>query len=115
MLAFEDGRRRVVRRLKDIASAIAQDQGGADRCSEARLQLIRRFATACVLAEQVEAALARGEELDAERFALVVSTMCRLAGRVGIDRLPREIEPLGSYLERKYAAEPAEPAEDGAS
>jgi hypothetical protein len=32
------------------------------------------------------------------------STLTRLAHRIGINRVPREIEPPGSYLERKYAA-----------
>jgi hypothetical protein len=50
-----DGRSLVARRYRDITSALASDQGGADRLSEARRQLIRRFAVAAVLAEQIEA------------------------------------------------------------
>jgi hypothetical protein len=102
-----DGRLRVVRRLKDIASQIVNsDQGGADRCSEVKLQLIRRFSTCCVLAETEEAKLARGEELDVERFAVITSVLCRLSNRIGLTRVPKQIEGLGSYLEREYAARP---------
>ena len=43
LLANVDGRTTVARRYRDIATAIATDQGGADRLSETRLQLIRRF------------------------------------------------------------------------
>ena len=50
-----DGRSMVARRYRDIASAIVSDQGGFDHCSESRKQLIRRFAAASVLAEQMEA------------------------------------------------------------
>jgi len=55
LLPNVDGRSLVARRYRDIMSAIASDQGGVDRLSEARLQLIRRFAAAACLAEQLEA------------------------------------------------------------
>jgi hypothetical protein len=35
---------------------------GSDQCSESRLQLVRRFAAAAVLAEQLESRLANGEQ-----------------------------------------------------
>ena len=56
-----DGRSAVARRYHDICAAIASDQGGVEHMTEARLQLVRRFAAAAVLAEQMEAKLARGE------------------------------------------------------
>ena len=55
-------------------------------CSESRRQLIRRFSAACVLTEGVEGRLARGEEINVERHALLCSTLTRLAQRIGIDR-----------------------------
>ena len=76
-----DGRLRIARRFRDIAAAILVDQGGAELCSESRRQLIRRFSAACVLAEDLEGRLARGEEIDVERHALLCSTMTRLAQR----------------------------------
>jgi hypothetical protein len=42
-----DGRSLVARRYRDILCAVASDQGGAERLSEARLQLIRRFSRDC--------------------------------------------------------------------
>jgi hypothetical protein len=59
-----DGRSAMARRFKDITSAVLTDQGGADQCSESRLQLVRRFAAAAVLAERMEARLANGEEIN---------------------------------------------------
>jgi hypothetical protein len=53
LLPGVDGRSLVARRYRDISSAILTDQGGADACSESRLQLIRRFAAAAVIAEQL--------------------------------------------------------------
>jgi len=93
LLPGVDGRTVIYRRFRDIASQVALDQGGLDQLSEARLQLVRRFAAAAVLAEQLEAALANGEEINVERHALLCSTLTRLAQRIGIDRRAKNITP----------------------
>ena len=101
-----DGRLRIARRFRDIAAAILVDQGGAELCSESRRQLIRRFSAACVLAEDLEGRLARGEEIDVERHALLCSTLTRLAQRIGIDRRAKNITPsLSEYLTLQEATE----------
>jgi hypothetical protein len=88
-----DGRSTLARRFFDISSAILIDQGGADRCSEARVQLVRRFAAASVLAEEMEAKLANGESIDINEHALLCSSLVRLAHRIGINRAPRDVTP----------------------
>lgn len=94
-----DNRSALARRFRDICSAIAADQGGADRLSEARLQLVRRFSAAAVLAEGMEARLANGEEIDIAQHALLCSTLTRLAQRIGIDRRLRNVLPsVEEYL-----------------
>jgi hypothetical protein len=104
LLPNVDGRSLIARRYRDIMSAIASDQGGVDRLSEARLQLIRRFAAAACLAEQLEARLARGEQIDIQEHALLVSTMVRVAQRIGVDRVPRDLAPsLTEYLKQGVA------------
>jgi hypothetical protein len=104
-----DGRSAIARRYRDIAHAIMTDQGGPDHCSESRLQLIRRFEAAAVIAEQLEAKLARGEEIDITEHALLVSTLVRVAQRIGINRIPRNITPsLGEYLDAQEAAQDAQ-------
>ena len=42
VLPNTDGRSAVVRRFRDILTAITSDQGGIERMSECRLQLVRR-------------------------------------------------------------------------
>ena len=102
MLPDVDGRTLIYRRFRDIASQVALDQGGLDQLSEARLQLVRRFAATAVLAEQLEAALANGQEINVERHALLCSTMTRLAHRIGIDRRAKNVTPaLRDYLEER--------------
>jgi hypothetical protein len=86
-----DGRSAAARRFRDIVSALAVDQGGIDLLSEARLQLIRRFAATCVLAEQVEARIARGEQVEIGAHSTLASTLVRIGQRIGIDRVPRDI------------------------
>jgi hypothetical protein len=95
-----DGRSAVARRYRDLASQIVADQGGLDRCSEARLQLIRRFAAASVLAEQLEARLANGEGIDVAEHAALASTLVRLAAKIGIDRRAKPVVPsVRDYIE----------------
>lgn len=99
LLPGVDGRSGIARRYRDIMSAILVDQGGAEFCSESRKQLVRRFAAAAVLAEQMESRLANGEQIDIAAHATLSSTQVRLAQRIGIDRVPREIGPsLGELL-----------------
>src|SRR5262249_9994039 len=107
-----DGRLRIARRFRGIANAVLADQGGASECSESRRQLIRRFSAACVLAEELEGRLARGEEIDVERHALLCSSLVRLAQRIGIDRRAKNITPsLGDYLRSPQPTEIEEAAE----
>jgi hypothetical protein len=57
-LANADRRTVIGTRFRDVCAAIVSNMGGVDHCSEARLQLARRFSA---LAQQMEAALAKGE------------------------------------------------------
>jgi hypothetical protein len=110
LLAGIDQRSAVARRYKDITTAILVDQGGADQCSESRLQLVRRFAAAAVIAEQMEAALVRGEPIDVQEHALLCSTLTRLAQRIGIERRARNITPsLREYLQQAHSDDEAAP------
>jgi hypothetical protein len=101
-----DGRSIIARRYRDITSAIMADQGGADQCSESRKQLIRRFAAAAVLAEQLESRLVSGETIDIAEHATLSSTLVRLAQRIGINRVPHDItpDPLTYASEHEHSA-----------
>jgi hypothetical protein len=95
-------------RYRQISSAIMHDQGGPDRCSETGQHLIRRFAAAAVLAEQMEAKLAGGETIDIKDHTLLCSAMVNLARLLGRDRVARNVtSALAKYLELK--AEEEEP------
>jgi hypothetical protein len=94
-----DGRTVLGRRYRDITAALITDQGEAHRLSEARLQLIRRFAAAACLAEQMESRLVRGEQIDLQEHAVLCSSLVRLGQRIGIDRIPKDVTPaVDDYL-----------------
>jgi hypothetical protein len=106
VLPNTDGRSFVVRRYRDITDAIFVDQGGEDRCSESRKQLIRRFAAAAVIAEMMEAKLANGEQINISEHAQLASTLVRIAQRIGINRRLKNVTPaLPDYLDDKAEAE----------
>lgn len=100
-----DQRSAIARRYRDVCSQIAADQGGADGLSESRLQLIRRFAGACVLAEAMEARIASGESIDIGEYAQLTSTLTRVASRIGINRHTKTIPHLREYLVGKLVEE----------
>jgi hypothetical protein len=109
-----DGRSVVARRYRDILAAVVADQGGLDRMAEARVQLCRRFTACCVLAESLEARLANGEPIDIAEHANLTSTAVRVASRIGINRLAKDVTPtLSEYIAAKHrsAAGDAEEAE----
>jgi hypothetical protein len=56
------------------------------------------------LAEQLEARLVRGDQIDIQEHSLLVSTMVRVAQRLGVDRRAKNITPtLGDYLSSSKA------------
>lgn len=102
ILPDTDGRSIIARRYRDVASQLVVDAGGLERCSEARLQLIRRFAAVSVIAEHLEARLARGESFDVHEHTQLASTAVRLASRIGVDRRAKNITPsLQEYVASK--------------
>jgi hypothetical protein len=108
-----DMRSAMARRFKDITSAIYVDQGGEDRCSESRKQLIRRFAAAAVIAEQMESRLANGGTINVTEHAQLSSTLVRIAQRIGLGRRLKDITPaLPDYLDAAETEAEARKAAD---
>jgi hypothetical protein len=86
-----DGRSALYRRYRDVANQILADQGGIDQCSESRKHLIKRFAAATVLAEQIESRIVNGEPVDIGEFAQLSSTLVRITNHLGLERVARVI------------------------
>jgi hypothetical protein len=109
-----DGRTATARRYRDLVANLISDAGGEDKISETRRQLIRRFSAQAVMAEQMEARLVMGEEIDLAQHCVVSSTLVRLASRLGINRSARLVPHLKDYLEAKVEppAKPRGPVKD---
>jgi hypothetical protein len=64
-----------------------------------------------VLSEQLESRLANGGAIDIQENATLSSTLVRLAARIGIDRVPRDVTPtLSEYLAPSEAQDAGEDA-----
>jgi hypothetical protein len=108
MLPGIDGRSASARRYRDLVIEILADQGGLENCASARLQLIRRFAAASVIAESLEASLVEGKPIDIAEHAQLCSSLVRIAQRIGINRRLKNVTPhLRDYLEAAAVTEAA--------
>jgi hypothetical protein len=104
LLPGVDGRSPLARRYRDVLSALVVDQG--DCISEARMALCRRFAAAACMAEAMEADLVNGKQIDIREHCLLSSTLVRLANRIGINRIPKDVSlTVSEYLEQVAAHE----------
>src|SRR5262249_52835449 len=88
-----DGRLPQARRFRDLVRSMIADAGGVENCSEVRLGLIRRLAAATVISEEIEGKAVNGEPIDIGEFCQLASTTVRLAQRLGVERIPREVGP----------------------
>src|SRR6516162_8430433 len=98
------------RRFRDLVRAMINEAGGLENCTEVRLGLIRRLAAATVLSEEIEGKAVNGEAVDIGTFCQLASTTVRLAMRLGIERIPREVVPDPLQYARDHA-----PPEDEAA
>ena len=108
LLPALDGRSSAARRFRDLVGAYIADMGGLDLCSEVKLGLLRRLAACTVRAEMLEAGLMNGEPVNVNELCALASTTVRLSSRLGLERVPKPVETLSSYLARVYPQEPEE-------
>lgn len=113
LLPDVDGRSLLYKRFKEIARLVAADQGGLDALSEARVQLVRRFAANCVLAEQIESDMCNGLDIDINQHTALSMALVRLGSRIGIDRRAKHVTPnLTDYLELMPQPDRGDPIPD---
>jgi hypothetical protein len=99
-----DGRTRARRQFDEIAEAIAADLGGTDNMSTIERELVEAFAGAALNVRAVNARVLLGENVDLTEQSVAISTMVRVASRLGTRRRPRDVTPTL----RQYLREPAE-------
>ena len=82
-----DGRTSAAKQFDTVARQIAADLGGEDRLSAVEKHLIAAFAGVSVHLNDLHARMLLGEKVDIAEHAVAVSTMVRVASRVGIRRV----------------------------
>lgn len=98
MLVGIDGRSATARRYRDIAMALADDLGGAGSLSEPEQALVRQAAALSVKAEEQQASIVRGEDIDPEQLVRLTNSLTRIMGRLGIKRRQKTHIPLRERL-----------------
>ncbi len=97
-----DGRSQTARRFRDLIEIWTSDLGGADRLSEGQRQLIRRAASLSIMAEAIEADLARDLDCDVTVYGTVCDRLRRIVETLGLERKTRDAAiDLKSYLAAK--------------
>ena len=86
-----DGRTQTARRFRDLIEEISNDLGGSDRLSEGQRQLIRRAASLSIMAESIEADMARDLAFDVTVYGTIADRLRRLFETLGLERQQRDV------------------------
>ncbi len=86
------------KRFDSIAAGIAADLGGEDRLSTVQRGLIEVYAGVSVRANDLIARQMLGQEIDGTELNQYASTMVRVASRLGIHRVARQVPSLAEYI-----------------
>jgi hypothetical protein len=86
-----DQRTHTPMRFRDLVDDLIGDLGGKDRVSTGELQLIRRAATLSVICESMEADAVANRPFNIEMFGMLCDRLGRLFGRLGLERMSRDI------------------------
>jgi hypothetical protein len=112
MLVGIDGRSPNARRFRDICANYEAEAGGS--ITEVERDLIRQAAGLTLRAEQMQAAIVRGEPVSNDELVRISSTARRLLEsiRSKADKRKPAGPDLASYLAATYPKADAEPADD---
>ena len=109
LLSLDDMDRRTnaYRRCAELIAHVERDLGGPGRLSNAQQQLIRHAALTTGMIEDLGSRWLSGEAIDPTMFATLTNSARRLFETVGLQRVPREVDTLSSYVAAKSV--PPEP------
>jgi hypothetical protein len=89
-----DGRSNAAKDFDRLQRAIEVDLGGRDRLSAISLSLIEAYVGATLVLVDLNTRLLLGQEIDHSRHAQAVSAMVRVAAKLGLQRVPRDVREL---------------------
>lgn len=108
-----DGRTKTKKLFNQLVRDIETDLGGRDRLSAIEKSLVQAFVGSTVMVSSLNAKLLCGERVSLPDHATCVSSMVRVASRLGLRRRARDVvENLGQYLAQNAANDIANDVED---
>jgi hypothetical protein len=93
-----DGRSKAAQQFDAIADGIAEDLGGIDQLSTVQKHLVEAFAGAALSVNDLNMKLLLGKEIDILEQSTAISTLVRVASRIGLHRVARDVTSLGQIL-----------------
>jgi hypothetical protein len=103
-----DGRTGAARLFDKLVGDIETDLGGHDRLSTIQRTLVEAFVGGAVTLHNLNVRLALGQDIDPGTHGAVVSALVRVASRLGVQRVPRDITPDPLSYAREHKDEDAE-------
>ena len=101
-----DGRTTAAKEFDSIADGITSDLGGASNLSTVQRLLVEAFAGAAVHVNHLNTLLLLGQKVDIVEHSQAISTMVRIASRIGLHRVARDLNPsLGDLLRERESSE----------
>jgi hypothetical protein len=88
-----DGRTNAAKHFDSIVSEITNDLGGPDNITTIQRGLIEAYAGTAVRANEMNVKMLLGKDVSLADHALIVSSMVRVASRLGVERRARDITP----------------------
>jgi hypothetical protein len=86
-----DKRTSAAQQFDAIARAIATDLGGEDHLSTVQKHLVEAFAGCAVHVGHINALLMLGKEINILEHSNAISTMVRVASRIGVNRIAKDV------------------------
>jgi hypothetical protein len=93
--------------FESLYAAIAADIGGVDQVSAVQRELIEAFCGVAIRLNDLNTRGLAGQPVDLADLSLAASTLTRLASRIGIHRVPRDVtlDPIAYARSFDEAAE----------
>ena len=93
-----DGRTKARKRFDATVAGIASDLGGEAHLTTVQRHLVEAFAGCAVVVHDINARLLLGQRIDIGEAAQAVSSLVRLAQRIGVGRHIRDVTDLTDHI-----------------
>ena len=98
-----DGRTKARKRFDAVVEGIASDLGGEAHLTTVQRHLVEAFAGCAVVVHDINARLLLGQPIDIGEATQAVSSLVRLASRIGVGRHMRDVTSLTDHIAKLEA------------